>query len=75
MDQMEERFNIVEESFSTVRLIMERVDARTDQISKACKQNMLISCYITDKLYYHLVDPIIVVKASTRRVLKYFSIR
>lgn len=42
-------------------VIIERVDAKTDQMSKVGKVNTLCLHY---KLYFHLVDPIIVVKSA-----------
>lgn len=38
------------ESSSPLRVIIEPVDARTDQILKASKVNRLITCYILGKM-------------------------
>lgn len=54
VDRMEERLRLLEESFLTMRVIMEHVDSRTDQISKIGKVNTLISLDI----------PIIVVQSA-----------
>lgn len=44
MNRLEEKLSLLEESSSAIKVIMEPIDARTDQISKAGKVNKLISC-------------------------------
>lgn len=64
MDKLEERFSLLEESSSVMRVIMERIGTRTDQIPKAGNENTLIYHYIVDNFLYSCHSPTIVVKSA-----------